>query len=116
MLTIQNYINGLKEGKILGSKCKNCGHLMIPLKPVCSNCGSFDTEELETKGEGIIKSFTIIHLAPEKYKDKAPYIIALIQLDEGKTIMGRLIKFDPNKPEDIVVGTKVKFNDDFMLY
>ena len=109
MLTIQNYINGLKSDKILGSKCKKCSQLMIPLKPVCSKCGSFDVEEFETTGKGVIRSFTVIYVAPEKFKDKVPYVVALINLDEGGTVMGRLIGVDPNKPEDIKVGTKVKF-------
>jgi hypothetical protein len=109
MLTVQNYIEGLKSGKILGSKCKKCGNIMIPLKPVCSKCGSFDVEEFETKGKGVIRSFTVIYVAPEKFKDEVPYVVALINLDEGGAIMGRLIGVDPNKPEDIKVGTKVKF-------
>lgn len=109
MLTVQNYINGLKSGKILGSKCKKCGKLMFPLKPICSKCGSFDVEEFETTGKGVIRSFTVIYVAPEKFKDKVPYVVALINLDEGGTVMGRLIGVDPNKPEDIKVGTKVKF-------
>jgi len=89
VLTVQNYIDSLKNGKILGSKCKKCGNRMIPLKPVCSKCGSFDVEEFETKGKGIIRSFTIIFVAPEKFKDEVPY--------------------DPYRSEDIVIGTKVKF-------
>ena len=109
MLTVQHYINGLKSGKILGSKCKKCSELTIPLKPVCSKCGSFDVEEFKTTGKGVIRSFTVIYVAPEKFKDKVPYVVALINLDEGGTVMGRLIGVDPNKPEDIKVGTKVKF-------
>jgi len=113
MLTIQSYIDGLKRGKILGSKCKKCGQLMIPLKPVCSRCGSFDVEEFEAGGGGVIQSFTVIYVAPEKYKDKVPYVVALVQLDEGETIMGRLIGVDPNKPANIDIGKRVKY--EFLL-
>jgi uncharacterized OB-fold protein len=106
--TIFDYMSGLNKGNILGSKCKKCGHLMIPLKPVCSNCGSFDMEIFETKGEGILKNFTIIYVAPEKFKDEVPYIVALVNLNEGGTIMARLVGVDPNKPEEIKIGTRVK--------
>lgn len=109
MLTIKNYTDGLKEGKILGSKCNSCGQIMIPLKSLCTKCGSFDVEILETKGKGILKSFTIIYVAPEKFKDKIPYVVAIVELDEGETIMARLIGLDPNKPEDIKLSTEVKF-------
>ena len=109
MLTIQSYLNGLKDGKILGSKCKKCSKLMIPLKPVCSKCGSFDVEEFEITGKGVIKSFTVIYVASEKFKDEVPYVVALINLNEGGAIMGRLIGVDPNIPEDIKIGTKVRY-------
>ncbi|MCD6427240.1 MAG: Zn-ribbon domain-containing OB-fold protein [Caldisericaceae bacterium] len=109
MITIQDYINGLKKGKILGSKCKKCGNLMIPPKPVCSKCGSFDVEEVETTGKGVIRSFTVIYVAPEKFEDKAPYVVVLVSLNEGGAVMGRLIGVDPTKPEDIKIGAKVKF-------
>jgi len=66
-------------------------------------------EEFETTGKGVIRSFTVIFVAPEKFKDEVPYVVALIDLNEGGAIMGRLIGMDPNKPEDIKIGTKVKF-------
>jgi len=109
MLAVQNYINGLKSGKILGSKCKKCGKLMFPLKPICTKCGSFDVEEFETTGKGTLRSFTVIYVAPEKFKDKVPYVVVLVNLNEGGTIMGRLIGVDPNKPEDIKIGIRVRF-------
>lgn len=108
-IKVENYLNGLKNGKILGTRCKKCGNIMIPQKPVCSECGSFDVEEIETSGEGTIKSFTVIHVAPEKLSDKVPYVVAIVQLKEGKSIMGRLLDVDPNRPEEIKIGTKVKF-------
>ena len=107
--TVQDYIDGLKNSKILGVKCEKCGELMIPLKPVCSRCGSFDVREFETTGKGVIRSFTVIFVAPEKFKNEVPYVVALINLDEGGSVMGRLIGVDPCKPEDIIIGTKVKF-------
>ena len=108
-LLVQDYLNSLINGKIIGSKCKRCGNLMIPLKPICSSCGSFDVEEFESTGKGKIRSFTIIYVAPKSFEDKVPYIVALIQLDEGGSIMGRLVGVSPNKPENIKIGSKVKF-------
>lgn len=107
--TIFDYMSGLNKRNILGSKCKKCGHLMIPLKPVCSNCGSFDVEIFETKGEGILKNFTIIYIAPEKFKDKIPYVVALVELSEGGKVLGRLIETDFCRPENIKIGMKVRY-------
>ncbi|NIA10915.1 MAG: hypothetical protein GWP10_14605 [Nitrospiraceae bacterium] len=109
MLTIRDYINGLKNGNIIGTKCKKCGNITIPLKPVCPKCGSFDMEEFETAGKGVLRSFTVIYVAPPKFVSIAPYVVGIIKLDEGPSLMGRIVGVDPNKPEEIKVGTKVKF-------
>ena len=109
MLTVKHYLDGLKNGKILGSKCKRCGAVMLPQKPVCGKCGSTDLEEIESKGEGTIRSFTVINVAPPQLTDKAPYVVAMVRLDEEPSIMGRLLGVDPTKPEEIKMGTRVKF-------
>ena len=109
MLKIQDYLLCLQEGIIMGSKCSKCDKLMIPIKPVCSKCGSFDMKAFKTKGRGVLNNFTIIYVTSDKYKDKVPYAVALIKLDEGEVIMGRLIGVDLNNPEGIKLGTKVKF-------
>ena len=108
-LTVKTYIDSLKDGKILGSKCRKCGAVSIPLKPVCPYCGSTDLDIIESKGEGILRSFTVIYVAPPKLVSIAPYVVGIIKLNEGPSLMGRIVGIDPNKPEDIKVGTKVKF-------
>lgn len=106
-LLVQDYLNGLINGKIIGSKCKRCGNLMIPLKPICSSCGSLDVEKFESTGKGRIQAFTVIYVAPKAFEEKVPYIVALIRLEEGVKIMGRIIGIDPNRVENIV-NSKVK--------
>jgi len=59
MATVKEYLDSLREGKLVGTKCKKCGNVTIPLKPICPKCGSSDVEEFEPKGEGVIRSFTI---------------------------------------------------------
>ena len=109
LLMIKHYLNGLEKGEIIGSRCKKCGALSIPLKPICAKCGSFDLEEIESKGEGVLRSFTVIYAALPHLVDKAPYVIGLVRLDEGPSIMGRLVGVDPTKPEKIKIGTRMKF-------
>jgi len=108
-IIIKDYLDGLKNNRIVGTICKKCGNIMFPLKPVCSYCGSFDVKKVESKGKGVIRNFTVIHVAPAVLESKKPYIVALIKLDENASIMGRLLGLDPNKPEDIKIGARVRF-------
>lgn len=109
LLTIKHYLDGLEKGEIIGSRCKKCGALSIPLKPVCARCGSFDLEEIQSKGEGVLRSFTVIYAALPHLVDRAPYVIGLVRLDEGPSIMGRLVGLDATKPGKIKIGTRIKF-------
>ncbi|PNR92276.1 Zn-ribbon domain-containing OB-fold protein [Petrotoga sp. 9PWA.NaAc.5.4] len=110
MIIIQDYINALKKGKIFGSKCNKCGSVTIPPHPVCPDCGNFEMDLFEIKSEGEVKSFTIIYIPPEQFKEESPYIVAIVSLnDGGGSILGRLLEVDPNNPENIKIGMKVKF-------
>lgn len=102
------FFKELEAGRLTGSKCKNCEAAFTPPRPLCSRCGG-ETEIINLKGEGTIESFTVIHVPPTFLKDACPYILALVKLEEGALIMGRLLGYDPNKPEEIKIGSKVKF-------
>ena len=45
------FYEGVDEGKFLGMKCRECGHIEFPLYPTCSKCGHYDNEIVETSGD-----------------------------------------------------------------
>ena len=96
-LTYKEYSEALKQNKLLGLKCKNCSTVTVPPKMVCRSCASPELEVLELKGTGTIRTFTACNVAPEGREDEVPYIIALVELNEGPWIMGNIIGVDPEK-------------------
>lgn len=52
--TLKTYYDALEEGKILGRKCKKCGHIEYPPYPSCNKCGCFDTEWVEISGKAYV--------------------------------------------------------------
>jgi Predicted nucleic-acid-binding protein containing a Zn-ribbon len=42
-------------------------------------------------GKGAITSFTVIRVAPRGRGDEAPYAVAVVQLDEGVSLLGRIV-------------------------
>jgi uncharacterized OB-fold protein len=58
-------------------------------------------------GKGTLVSFTVIHIAPDDFQEEAPYFIAIVELEEGTRVTGRLQGFDPMKPEEVILGTPV---------
>ncbi len=107
-LTFKNYNEALKENKLLGLKCKTCGVITTPPKMVCRQCTGTDLEITELKGTGKIKTFTTIFVPAEGREEETPYIIVLVELDEGPWIMGNLADVDPERASMELIGKRVK--------
>ena len=103
--TIDSFYRFLGQGKLMGARCRSCGRLLVPPRPVCPECYGDDMEWVELKGEGIVESYTVIHVAPERFAKEAPYVVALVRLDEGVRLPGRLVGIEP---EAVRVGMRVK--------
>jgi hypothetical protein len=111
-LTYKEYSEALKQNKLLGLKCKSCGTVTVPPKMVCRSCASPELEVLELKGTGRIQTFTTCNVAPEGREDEVPYIIMLVELDEGPWIMGNLIGVEPEKATmETVMGKGVRMTE-----
>jgi len=111
-LTYKEYSEALKQNKLLGLKCKSCGTVTVPPKMVCRSCASPELEVLELKGAGRIQTFTTCSVAAEGREDEVPYIIMLVELDEGPWVMGNLIGVDPEKATmETVMGKGVRMTE-----
>ena len=65
-----------------------------------------DLDFVVTAGRGTIETFTVVHQAPyESFEDRIPYVIALIELDEGVRMMSNIVGCDPG---DVRIGLPVK--------
>jgi uncharacterized OB-fold protein len=105
-LTFEQYQQGLSKGKFLGLRCENCGTVTFPSLGVCRDCGGKDLEVTEMKGEGVIRTFTVVRVAPEGMKP--PYVVAMVELDEGAWTMGNLVDMNPDEADMALIGRKVR--------
>ena len=106
-LTFKYYNEALKNNKLLGLKCKGCGAITAPPKMVCQSCAGSDMDIVELKGTGKIRTFTTVFVAPEGREDEVPYIIVLVELDEGPWIMGNLAGIEPEKATMDIIDKRV---------
>lgn len=63
------------------------------------------TERFTFAGTGEIYSYTTVQEAPEGYEDQAPYVLALIRLDEGVMITAQLTDIEG---EGVSIGDRVE--------
>ncbi len=104
--TIKAYNDFLAENKIMGSKCKGCGVVHLPPRPVCNECGGRDLEWTELKGTGTIRAYTVITVPLTRLKDRCPYAVGVVKLEDGPSISGMVLGVSDG--DQISVGTLVK--------
>jgi uncharacterized OB-fold protein len=71
-------------------RCAGCGRLDGIGRTVCTGCLSFALEPVEVAGTGRLATWTTIRRAPSQFRDDAPYEVAVIDLDAGPRVTGRL--------------------------
>ena len=68
-------------------------------------CGA-DTEWLEASGRGTVYTFTVIRQnGMRPFRSELPYVVAMIELDEGPRMMGNVTDCDP---ESVRIGQAVE--------
>jgi uncharacterized OB-fold protein len=66
---------------------------------ICSKCKSRDLEAFFFSGRGSVYSFSTVYHALVKFADFLPYIVALIDLEEGPRITAQLTDVCPQEVE-----------------
>lgn len=91
---------------LIGNKCKNCGSVYFPPRTLCKKCrSSGELEEINLSGRGEIKSYTVIRNPPEYMRFSAPYIVAIVELEEGPRISAQI---EDTNVDKIEIGDKVE--------
>ena len=100
------YWNAARERRLLIRKCNACEALHFMPRYLCPACWSDQLEWVEAKGTGSVHSFTIIRRAPmAAFAPRAPYVLALIDLDEGPRMMANVLGEDALS---VRIGDRVK--------
>jgi len=105
-IIFSEYQKGLSEGKFLGMKCTNCKTILFPARAVCVACGHTEMERYDLSGYGKLCTYTVIRVAPIGFIP--PYVVAMVELDEGPWVIGNLLKQNLNKLGLSLIGCKVK--------
>lgn len=111
-LTVKEFQEGIREGKIEGYRCGKCGHKQIDIIEFCPVCHSADLQKTTFSSAGTVVTYTIQLVAPEQFMNEVPYAWAVIQLDDGPRVTG-WIPFI-SKPADLPVGQKVVFKKSYL--
>jgi len=87
---INNFFQGLEEGKVRGTRCKECGRMYFPPQTECSACMSNNTEWFDFEGGASLETFTTVEVAPTSFASEGSYVVAVGLLNEGLRILSWL--------------------------
>lgn len=110
--TIEQFYTYVSQGKLMGGKCKKCGKVHLPPRPLCDNCLSNEFEWVELPQKGKLLTYTIIHVAPAQFQKMAPYAVGIVQLGSNLKILGIIRGI---ATEQIKIGMPLKIEFEILV-
>jgi len=99
------YWEGLTLGELRIQRCNACSKAVFYPRTICPHCFADQLSWIVASGRGIIYSYTVAHQAFGLFAQDIPFIIVLIELEEGVRMMSRLLDAPS---EHVKIGAVVK--------
>lgn len=87
----RQFWEGAKNHKLMIQRCADCDKFIFYPRIICPHCYSEQVSWVEASGLGRIHSYTVIHRAAPPFNEQAPYVVAIIELNEGVRMVSRVV-------------------------
>jgi uncharacterized OB-fold protein len=84
------YWQALVRHELTVQSCGSCGRRNFYPRLSCPACGAQRFEWLRCTGRARLHSFVINHVPAPGFEDEVPYVIAIVELEEGPRMMTNL--------------------------
>lgn len=99
------FLQAAAEGRLVLQRCRDCDQAVFYPRSCCTACGG-ELTWVDASGRGRVHTYTIIRQNLSRaFRDKVPYVVAMIDLDEGARMMGNVIGCTP---EEVSIGMPVE--------
>lgn len=95
---------GCRDGELRMQQCDRCGEIRFRPSAVCPACLCEGFHWQALSGRGHIQSFGIVRRALVPGYDAVPYVLALVDLDEGPRMTTQIVGCDV---DDVQIGMPV---------
>ena len=83
--------------RLEGQRCTSCGAVQFPSRAACGACRGRDLETYRFSGRGTVFSFAEVAQAPKGFS--GPYLVALVELEEGVRVTAQLTDVEMDEVE-----------------
>lgn len=108
--------DALGDGRLITTRCAGCQRLSFPPKPVCRECWSQEFTWHDLQPNGVLYSFTRVHVVPRAFVADGLYDIGIVDLVDGVRMMCRLMGDYSRFAPDVAVEMVVPMYDDGPLF
>lgn len=90
---------------LAGTQCTTCGRYFFPPRNLCPDCRrAGKIREHRFSGLGKVVTYTVIRSASEQFEQMTPYVLAIVELDEGPRLTAQLVC----SPDEVRIGMRVR--------
>ena len=101
------YWEAAARHELMLPRCDGCGLVFFSPRKHCPGCWSGDLSWQSMSGRGTVWTFTEVHVPfyDDTWADDVPYVVAVIELDEGPRLLANLVEPDM---ERLSIGDRVE--------
>ncbi len=103
----REFWDGARRHELRIQRCRPCGKAYFYPRPFCPRCSSKYVEWFTASGKGRLHTYVISHRAAMGFRDAVPYVIAIVELDEGPRMMTNIVGIEPT-PENLPIDLSVE--------
>jgi uncharacterized OB-fold protein len=102
------YWEGVAQGELRIQRCTACSRAVFYPRSICPHCHADQLVWIVASGKGTIYSYTVAHQGFGPFAADVPFIIAIVELEEGVRMMSRIIGA-PRERVAVGVAVRVTF-------
>ncbi len=96
--------------ELAGLSCPQCAEsAFVPPLYQCPSCGTTPLEPRPLSGKGTIYSYTRVEVGVGRFAERVPFVIALVDLDEGPRTAVHVDNPQGDDRCDVLIGDRVAF-------
>lgn len=113
----REFWEGCRRRELVIQRCRQCATFRHYPRPMCPRCNSTETEWVKVSGRGKLYSWTVVHHPVHPAFAEVPYIVAIVELEEGVRLITNIVDCLPEElygsmPVEVVFET---VSQDFVL-
>ena len=107
----EEFWKATKKHKLLIQECSDCKEKIFYPRKACPECWSSNLGWAEASGKAKVYTYTVtMDMVEPKFVPDLPYVLALVDLEDGIRMMTRIVECDP-KDVEIGMDVEVVFED-----